>query len=550
MLHSVGVKLRYVLILILSAAAVGAAGASFYFRDADPLPRYRLGHLERGAIVSTVATTGALSAVVTVQVGTQVSGRVKEILVDFNSPVKRGQLIARIDPESFEAKLTQAQSQLEAARASVLNQQALVERGRADVANAQATLVATEAGITDAQAQAQEAKRQLDRRLELARKELIAPSEKDSAQAAYDSARARLDVARAQARAQEEAIRSAEAQHRVAEAQLRSAAAQVREREAMLRQAQVDIENTRIVAPVDGVVVSRNVDVGQTVAAAFQAPVLFNIAQDLTQMQVHTNVDEADVGRVRVGQRATFTVDAFRGRTFTGQVVQVRKAGQVVQSVVTYTVVVSAPNPGLVLLPSMTASVAIEVDRRDAALKVPNAALRFRPAAAEEAAAAASLFPRIAGEDGADREWAARIREHLTSDIRPTDTQMRAFEAIIGRTVEDVRRLDAQPLPSAERSRRRRALEEQAWTDVRAGLTPEQRARADALAQNPNPRAAVGQVWVLGPDGALRAVRLRLGISDGQFTEVVEGELPDGAAVVVDAPAVPAVKPGRNRLRV
>ena len=192
-----------------------------------------------------------------------------------------------------------------------------------------------------------------------------------------------MDASKAQELAQVSAVRAAEAQLRVTEAMLKNAAAQVVQNEAALRQAQVDLERTFIRAPVDGTVVGRSVDVGQTVAASLQAPTLFTIAQDLRNMQVDTNVDEADVGRVKVGQAATFTVDSFPGRVFTGEVVQIRKAPLVVQNVVTYDVVVTAKNPEQRLLPGMTANVRIVIEQKESVLQVPNAALRFRPAGME-----------------------------------------------------------------------------------------------------------------------------------------------------------------------
>src|SRR5438046_8569097 len=223
----------------------------------------------------------------------------------------------------------------------------------------------------------------LDRETELARRELIAKSDLDSSQAAYDSAAAQLDSAKAREQSLAAAIGSAQAQLRVTAATLDSARAQVKQKQAALHQAQADLEHTIIRTPVDGVVVSRNVDVGQTVAASLQAPTLFTIAQDLSKMQVDTSMDEADVGRIVLGQKATFTVDAFPGRVFRGEVVQIRKAPQIVQNVVTYDVVVSAENLELKLLPGMTANVKVVTDQKADVLRIPNAALRFRPPGVE-----------------------------------------------------------------------------------------------------------------------------------------------------------------------
>jgi HlyD family secretion protein len=262
---------------------------------------YRTATVERGPLTATVSAKGTLSAVNNVQVGTQVSGQIKELLVDFNAPVQKGQLLARIDPETFLAKSQQATAELESARVNVVNTRAQLERARADVDNARAALAVAKAQTAKAQVAVADARRDLGRKAELFRRELIAQADQDSAQVAHDSALAQVEATLAQEQAQHSAINAATAQLKVAEAQIDSALAQVRQREAALQQAKVDLKRTNIHAPVDGVVVSRNVDLGQTVAATLHAPTLFTIARDLTQMQVETNVDEADIGRVAVG---------------------------------------------------------------------------------------------------------------------------------------------------------------------------------------------------------------------------------------------------------
>ena len=311
------------LMLVLAAAA---SGAWFYAQSRGSTPKFRTAKVERGPLTATVSATGTLNAVVTVQVGSQVSGQIKELFADFNSQVKRNQLVARIDPEKFQAAVAQAKAMVDMAKANVLNQRALVEKTRADLSNAHAALAVAKAQTAKAQVAVVDSRRTLTRNQDLKRKGFIAQADEDTAQAAYDSAVAQAESTKAQEDAQASQIRSAEAQLRVTEAQLQSAIANVVQQEAGLRQAQVDLDHTEIRAPVDGVVVSRTVDVGQTVAASLQAPTLFTIAQDLTQMQVETNVDEADVGRIREGLRASFTVDSFANQNFTGEVMQVRKA--------------------------------------------------------------------------------------------------------------------------------------------------------------------------------------------------------------------------------
>jgi HlyD family secretion protein len=299
-----------------------------------------------------VAASGTLNAVTTVQVGSQVSGQIAEILADFNTPVKKDQVIARIDPQSFELRVSQARADVEAAKSAV--------------AVAQSGLAAQKAEAGRVRVNLAEAERDLNRRKALVEKNFISPAE--------------LDKVRSQYEAMREQARAVEAQIEVSAAQIASAQAAVKQREALLRQAQVDLERTIIRAPVNGTVILRNVDAGQTVAASLQAPVLFTIAQDLRDMQVEAAIDEADVGKLRVGQQASFTVDAFPRRQFSGEIRQIRKSPVNVQNVISYTVVISAANADLALLPGMTANVRVVVDSRGSVLKVPNAALRFRPA--------------------------------------------------------------------------------------------------------------------------------------------------------------------------
>src|SRR5438128_708488 len=388
---------RVLSLLIVAALAGAGVWAYLYTQSIGNAPKYKQARVEQGPLTAAVSATGNLNAVITVQVGSQVSGQIKALFVDFNSIVKKGQVVARIEPEIFEAKVNQAKADLDSAKAAVLNQQAQIERSRADVANARAAHAEAKAQTAKAQVAVVDTKRDLGRKTELFARQLIAKSDLDSAQAAHDSAVAQLDSARAHEQALASAIQSAIAQLRVAEAMLASARAQVKQKAAALHQAKVDLDHTTIRAPVDGVVISRAVDIGRTVAASLSAPTLFTIAQDLTKMQVETSVDEADIGRIKLDDRATFTVDAFPGETFEGTVTQIRKAGQIVQNVVTYTVVVAVDNPAGKLLPGMTANVKLVVAEKPSVLKVPNAALRFRPPGAEAAAPSGSPGGLVAG---------------------------------------------------------------------------------------------------------------------------------------------------------
>src|SRR5687768_1345269 len=351
-------------------AVVGAAGAGgwiwWQLRDDDGAVHYRLAKLERGAMAAVVVASGTLNAVTTVQVGSQISGQVKEIYADFNTAVKKDQVIARIDPSTFELRVNQARADLDAAEGAV--------------AVARSGLVAQQAEVGRVRVLLADAQRDYERKKSLVDKKFLSAAEADKALTVLDSTR--------------EQLKAMQAQIKVSESQVTSARAAVKQRESLLRQAEVDLERTIIRAPVDGTVILRNVDAGQTVAASLQAPVLFTIAQDLRDMQVEAAIDEADVGRLRAAMPASFAVDAFPRRSFSGEIRQIRKSPQNVQNVVSYTVVISARNPDLALLPGMTANVRIVVEDRPSALKVPNAALRWRPADAEALADLPKTRPR------------------------------------------------------------------------------------------------------------------------------------------------------------
>jgi HlyD family secretion protein len=407
-------KRRLVIAAAIAALVVAFAGWRLLRRPAAP--SYQTVAADRGPVVARVTASGALSALVTVQVGSQVSGRIQAVLVDFNSRVKRGQLIARIDPQLFQAAVEQAR----------------------------ANLMAAQGNLVRAQAQAIDADRQAKRSRALAEQKLVAVAEAETAESSADAARAGV----------------AAAEGSVAQAK------------AALNQAQVNLGYTSIVSPTDGVVISRNVDVGQTVAASLQVATLFTIAEDLRRMQVDTSVSEADVGKLHDGMEATFTVDAFPGERFVGKVRQVRNAATTVQNVVTYDAVIDVANPELKLRPGMTANVTfVWADRKDA-LRVPNAALRFRP---------------------------------------PADLALPA------------------PAPAASRSGAGAGQ-----SDPARPAAGRKDAAADAPRDDEVPSASRRTIWVL-KDGAPRPVPLRVGVTDGTVTEVLEGALAPGDACIVDA---------------
>jgi len=523
---------RILSVAVVAAVVGGGVWAYLYTQSIGNAPKYRLAKVERGPLTAAVSATGNLNAVITVQVGSQVSGQIKELLVDFNSVVKKGQVVARIDPEIFLAKVNQAKADLDTVKAAVLNQQAQIERTRADVENARAAYAEGKAQTAKAQVAVVDTQRDYERKTELFTRQLIAKSDLDSSQAAHDSAVAQLESARAHDQALASGIQSATAQLRVADAMLASARAQVEQKVAALQQSQLDLDHTTITAPVHGVVVSRQVDVGQTVAASLQAPVLFTIAQDLTQMQVETSVDEADIGRINVDDRATFTVDAFPGETFVGTVTQIRKAAQIVQNVVTYTVVVAVPNPTGKLLPGMTANVKLVVAEKPSVLKVPNAALRFRPAGVDAAA------PGAPGGAGAAAGGAPpsteQIRDRLVKELKLSEDQQQKLEPILGDSRQQFMAL--QGLPEPDRRAKAQKIREAARVRIREILTDEQRVRYDEMSGAPggDGRSGVaGRVWIVGPEGKPAPLTLAVGLSDGTATEVLRGELKEGQEVIV-----------------
>jgi HlyD family secretion protein len=392
------------LALAIVVAVAGAAGYRLY-AGARATPQYRTAAVERGPLRAVVSSTGNLNAVIMVLVGSQVSGTIKQLDADFNTPVRKGQVIARIDPALFEAAVSQARADLAAARSMVRNQQAQVQQARSNVANAEADAAEAQAQTAKALVAVADGRRTLARQSELFARDLVAEADRDTAQTVYDAAVAQHAAALAHEKAMREAIDAAEAQRSVQDAALDTARDQVKQKEAALAQAQINLDHTTIRSPVDGVVVNRAVDVGQTVAATLQAPTLFTIAQDLTKMQVETSVDEADIGRIHRNTPVTFSVDAFPGETFAGEISQIRKAPQVVQNVVTYTVVVAVSNPGGKLLPGMTATVKFVTAERAEAVKVSNVALRFRPAEAETPAAAPPATTRARQSGGSGKVW-------------------------------------------------------------------------------------------------------------------------------------------------
>ena len=465
--------------LILAAlATIALAGCG---AQGDERGEYRTSKIDRGSVQVSISATGTLRALSTVDVGTQVSGQVDSVEVDFNDRVSKGQVIARIDPANFQTRLTQTEADLVSARASLVEAQAALKLAEAD----------------------------LKRKRDVAARKLISASELDIAIATRDQAAARVG----------------------------SAQAAVKQRAAGVADAELDVEYALIRSPVDGVILLRSVEPGQTVAASFQTPVLFRIAEDLTRMQIDLSIDESDVGQIREGLPVNFTVDAYPDRQFKGQVHQVRLSATNVANVVTYPVVVEVSNPDLALLPGMTANAEIEIARRADVLRVPNAALRFKPEGMEAPSA---------GMGGGSMDELGRIAAGLS--LRPE--QQAALDQVLGAMRERMAARRAAPNsggapgggapgaggppsggPTPEMRERWQRMFRESLSPFRDTLDEAQKQQWDqALEQLGKARRV--NVWVLR-DGKPVAVPLRAGVSDGTHTEIVGGDIQADTEVLV-----------------
>ena len=431
-------------IVVLLLVFLGAGG--YFYLKPPPKPQFKTLKVERGSIVSTVSATGTLNAVVTVQVGTQVSGTLSKLYVDFNSPVKKGQPIAQIDPALFSSAVEQA-------RGNALSAAANLGKARVTLADA---------------------KRTLGRNKQLLEQGIVSQSDLDAAQTAYDSSLTGIS----------------------------SAEALVMQTRGALRQAETNLNYSTIRSPVNGIVVSRSVDVGQTVAASFATPTLFTIAQDLTKMEIDTSVDESDISRLKVGQPASFTVDAYPEQQFTGTVIQIRNAPIVTQNVVTYVTVIGVSNKDLKLKPGMTANVAVQIQKKDDVLKIPSAALRFKPKAGR--------------------------------DDKEAKTDKDAGEAKAGKDAGNA---------GANKQGKGNGAGQGAHSG-RAGKPGADAAGEERGSAQGSPRKALRQkVYQLKADGSPVASKVETGITDGGFVEFVSGTLKENDEVIVEQISQ-AKKPG------
>src|SRR2546426_641220 len=360
---------RKTFVISIVVVSVLVIAGMLFTRTSAKAPDYMTAPAPIGSIRTVVNATGTIQPVVTVQVGSQTSGQVQELYADFNSVVKRGQLLAKIDPRNAQAQAENAGAAAAAAQAQVRNAEAGRATREAEVRSAQSNLGAADVDRNNTATL-------YDRAVELNQKGLLSKNDFDGAKANADSSRAKYGQAQA-------GVQQAEAQQAASSADLDQARAQLARAQAELKQARVNLGYTNIYSPVDGVVISRNVDVGQTIAASLQSPTLFTIANDLTRMQVNANVDEADIGNISDQADVRFTVDAYPNEFFHGRIAEIRLNPQTVQNVVTYSVIIGIENPELKLKPGMTANITITVDQRDNVLKVANAALRYTPAGIE-----------------------------------------------------------------------------------------------------------------------------------------------------------------------
>jgi HlyD family secretion protein len=558
--------------LLILLVFVGLAVGGWWWAAGDGGSRasteqtWRTVTVERGSIVAAVNATGTINPTATAIVGSQVSGQVVEVLADFNSRVSAGQVLARLNTEQIRARLDAARADLAQAQALNRIQRATVDKVRADTERAAATRADAMANRAKAEAMLADAEKTLARQSELQSRGIASGVALQQANTARQTMSASRDQADAQIRASDAQRQALDADLKVAEAQILSSEAQIAQREAVVRQIEVDIRNSDVRSPVDGVVVQRNIELGQTVAASLQAPTLFLVAQDLTKVEIYANIDEADVGRVREGMEATFTVTAFPARTFGGRVKTVRLGSQTVQNVVIYTAVIEVENQALDLKPGMTATMRIFTERRENVLRVANAALRWRPPGDAPTATVTSAPTRPgadapanpfegpaagpgqragpgsgqgSGQGGGPRGAQATVLDRLARELDLSADQKEQARAII----RDIRAAaeGGADMPDARRERQR-AFRRQLDERLPAILTEPQRAKLAGL-RDVRPSAGgeagvPGRIYTLATDGQPAIKTIRLGATDGSFTEVMAGADEGTRAIIGGGPRV------------
>ena len=468
---------------------VAAAAAWWFWPSNGATVSYKTATVDRGPVIRQVAVVGTLNPVATVEVGAQVSGQIIELNADYNSQVKKGQVLAKLNPKQINAKIQQAE---------------------ADLAIARANLSSAKAALLEAEVSQKDADRQLRRAQDLFTRKLLAETDVEAATLKAEQAVAQLATKRAQVEVSQ---------------------ASIRQREAALTDAQTNLEYTIIRAPVDGMVIQRKVNVGQTLVSNMTTPVLFVLAEALEAMQLEASVDEADIGVVQVGQPVSFTVDAFGEQKFAGEVSSVRMVPTSVQNVVTYTVIIRVNNANQRLLPGMTANANIEIARLDETLRVPNAALRFQPEAGESNA-------------GGARPTGSGMVERFASQLALDDAQK---ESLQKRLQAAMSQQNSTPPPppgmggpgGAPGSGNNRGAFREVLKNFRTELRPEQQSKLDELMADWG-GGNRKRIWLLDANEQLKPVPVRLGASDENYTAIVGGELADGARVIIGRERAPA----------
>ena len=477
-----------------------AAGAYYYLAPAQSAAGqldYQTATLSRGNIESLVNAAGTINPVVTVEVGSELSGTIEELHADYNSIVKKGDVIARLDDRTVQSKLIQNQ---------------------ADVATARATLEQQKANTNSTKATLKLNKTEYERLQPLVARGLISRSELDKAKATYEVSQAQLQQA---------------------ESQQVSANAQIAQKQAVLAQTQLDLDRITIHSPLDGIVIDRRVSIGQTVAASLSAPILFKIAQDLSQMQIEADVDEADIGKIAENQPVRFTVDAFPSRKFTGEVAQVRKASTVNNNVVTYKVIIHAVNADKALLPGMTANVDMITGLKENVLRVPNTALRFKPAEGTTAAAPNG------GNNMAQRmkDTLAKLKltadqqtqvDAVMADFQASMDKMRSGSSLTGGGPPPNMREQMAPLRQKMNNSLKSILSDSQYTQYQAASGASAGGSRNGASPGADANLTRGEVWIL-QDGKPTAVQVQVGLSNDEFSEIQAKDLDETSAVIIRA---------------
>jgi HlyD family secretion protein len=476
---------RWLTILLVAGLA---AGAGYYFWQQRTTPKLDIqtATAVRGEVRRLVSTSGTVRALGTVEIGSQLSGNIGEVNADFSSEVKKGEIIARIEPSTFESRVREEEAGLVIAKANVSLQEATVARAEANLRKAEIDL------------------RRAD---ELVRKGVGAQAPLDAAKAAHEGAIAELAIAKAQ---------------------VENAKATVEQRQAGLDNARIDLERTFIRSPINGVVIERTVEPGQTVAASMTAPKLFTIAQDLSQVQIDAQVDEADIGQVASDNQVSFTVDAYPDVTFKGKVEQIRLAPVALNNVVTYTVVIAADNPFGRLLPGMTANVEIVTGEHKDVIVVPSEALRFQPRGPAQAALARDAWATGSVLASGDRR--ARLLARLKDELELTEEDLGKINAGLEAEFATIRNAGPPAVGVSQEDMREQARMRIAKV-LRAVLTPEKYKKYEESARRRPGGSRRATIWTYS-DGAFWPHEVRLGLADGNITEITEG-LPENAEVVV-----------------